>query len=230
MRFNAISLSILLAASLLLGAQGTVPLKKATDYPNHVEVDGIGVGAIILNDAQMKQRFVADLNREYLVVEVALYPKDGTDLKVLPEQFVLHVDGEDRAIRTENPKVIANSLQKSEESKRDIAVVPHVSVGYESGRRAYDPATGIYGRSGGIYTSTGVAVIVGGPSLTANPKNEEVMAIELSEKGLPEGTYAKPVAGHLYFRVGKDTCKNTKANFELAFELDGKETTLALKR
>jgi len=229
MRFTAISLAILLAAALLLGAQGTVPLKKAADYRNHIEADGIGVGALILNDSQMKQRFVADLNREYLVVEVALYPKDGKEMKVQPEKFVLHVAGEDRAIRGENPKVIAASIQKSEDSKRDIAIVPHVGVGYESGRRGYDPATGTYGRSGGVYTSTGVAVVMGESSLS-NPKNEEVMAIELSEKGLPEGTCAKPVAGHLYFRVGKDTFKDNKVKFELTFELEGKETTLALKR
>ncbi len=56
------------------------------------------------------------------------------------------------------------------------------------------------------------------------------MALELSEKGLPEGTFAKPVAGHLYFRVGKAILKDKKARFDLGYELNDKEGTLALKR
>jgi hypothetical protein len=229
MKLTTICLAILLAATLLPGAQGTVPLKKGADYRNHIEINGTGVGALILNDSQMKQRFVADLKREYLVVEVAVYPKAGADLKLQPEKFVLRIAGDDRAIQSENPQVIAASLQKSEESKRDISIVPMVGVGYETGRRGYDPTTGTPRRTGGVYTSTGVAVVVGN-SPPSSPKNEDVIIIELSEKGLPEGTYGKPVAGHLYFRVGKSTFKDTRAKFELTFELDGTETTLALKR
>lgn len=152
---------LILTTALLIAAQGTVPLKKATEYRSHVEVDGAGLGAAVLNDAQTKQRFVSDLGRDYLVVEVGLYPKAGADLKVQPEQFVLHVSGQDRALRSENPKVVAASLQKTEGSKRDIAIIPHAEVGYESGRRGYDPTTGTYGRTtGGIYTSTGIGVVV----------------------------------------------------------------------
>ena len=97
-------------------------------------------------------------------------------------------------------------------------------IGYESGRRGYDPTTG------GIYTSTGAGVVVGETSPSSNPRNEEVMALELSEKGLPGGTFTKPVSDHLYFRVGKDTLKDTKAKLELTYEINGKEGTLALKR
>jgi hypothetical protein len=176
----------------------------------------------------MKQRFVTELGRDYLVVEVALYPKEGTDLQVQPDQFVLHIAGQDRALRSENPKVIAASTQKSEGSKRDISIVPHADIGYESGRR-YDPTTGT-NSSGGIVTSTGVAVLVGESSPGADPRNEDVVALELSEKALPEGTFNKPVAGHLYFRIGKEAAKDAKAKYELAYELNGKAGSLALKR
>lgn len=230
MKSISLSLVLVFAAALLIAAQGTVPLKKAAEYRNHVEADRIGLGALVLNDAQIKQRFVTEFDRDYLVVEVALYPKEGTDLKIQPDRFVLHIAGEDRALRSENPKVIAASLQKGEESKRDIAIIPHVDVGYESGRRGYDPTTGTTARTGGVYTSTGVAVIVGGSSPGSNPKNEEVMALELAEKGLPDGTFPKPVAGHLYFRIGKETAKNLNAKFELTGELEGKEFALPLKR
>ncbi|MBN1569208.1 MAG: hypothetical protein JXA73_15260 [Acidobacteria bacterium] len=229
MKSISIGFTLILTAALLIAAQGTVPLKQAAEYRNHVEANGIGLGALVLNNAQIKQRFVTEFDRDYLVVEVALYPKEGQDLNIQPSEFVLYIPGEDRALRSENPKVIAASLQNVEESTRDITIIPQVGVGYETGRRGYDPTTGTARRTGGVYTSTGVAVVMG-DSLPSNPKNEAVMALELSEKGLPEGTFAKPVSGHLYFRVSEDTIKDSKAKFELTFELDGKETTLALKR
>jgi hypothetical protein len=230
MKSIAIFLVLMFTAVLLLAAQGTVPPKKVTELRNHVEIDGIGLGATVLNEAQLKQRFVAELGRDYLVVEIALFPKDGEDLQVQPDQFVLHIAGQDRALRSENPKVIAASVQRGEESKRDISIVPHADVGYESGRRGYDPTTGTTRSTGGVYTSTGVAVILGTSSTAADPQNEGVMALELSEKALPQGAFAKPVSGHLYFRIGKGTYKDTKAKFELAYELNGKEGSLALKR
>lgn len=226
---NAV-LILLLATAAAAAPQGTVPLKAVSEYSNHVEADGVGLGALILNDAQMKQRFVTNFDQDYMVVEVALYPKAGSELTVQPEQFFLNIAGEKRTLRSENPKVIASTQQKGSESKRDITVVPHVGVGYESGTRTYDPTTGGTRRTSGVYTSTGVSVMVGGSTPNANPKNEEVMAIELSEKGLPGGAFTKPVAGHLYFRIGKETAKNLNAGFELACEIDGKEVVLPLKR
>jgi hypothetical protein len=222
--------AFLSAALLLSSPQGTVPLKDASEYRDHAEIGGVPLGALILNEAQLKQRFVTGITGEYLVVEVAVYPKEGTGLKIRPDQFVLYVAGDDRALKSENPKVIAASVQKSENSRRDIEIIPHVGVGYESGRRGYDPQTGTYGRSGGIYTSTGVAVVLGPSSPSADPKNQEVMALELSEKGLPEGTFEKPVAGHLYFRVGRETLKNDKARFKLSCDLNGAQSSLDLSR
>ena len=136
-----------------------------------------------------------------MVVEAALYPKSGAELQLQSDRFGLRISDE-RVSRPENPKVIAAYLQKAEAAKRDIVVVPVVGVGYETGRVGYDPATGTYRRQGGVYTSTGVMVSIE-PSSDANPRNEETMALELSEKGVPSGTFSKAVAGHLYFRVDK---------------------------
>jgi hypothetical protein len=103
-------------------------------------------------------------------------------------------------------------------------------VGYETGSSRIDPTTGTRTRTSGIYTSTGVDVVVGDPAGGANPKNEEVMALELSEKGLPKGTFKKPVAGHFYYRIGKEMATDSKAKFGLSYELSGKEGILELKR
>jgi hypothetical protein len=217
-----------LASSFLFASQGTVPPATPAAYPAHIVAEGGGLGAILLKEAQIKQRFVSDVGRDFLVVEVGVYPKEGSDLLVEPDHFILHA-GENLAVRPESPRVIAAVLQKSEESKHDIVVVPHVGVGYESGRGVYDPTTGTVRRGGGIYTSTGVIVMTE-PSPGVNPRNEETSALELTEKGLPGGTFTKPVAGHLYFRVDKKIRKDSKTKYSLTFDLAGKETTLELKR
>jgi len=217
-----------LASSFLIAAQGTVPPGTPAAYPAHTEVDGIGLGTVMLKDAQVKQRFVTEVGRDFLVVEVGLYPKSGSDLEVQPDHFVLHA-GESWAGRPENPRVTAAVIQRGEESKHDIVIVPQVGVGYETGRDVYDPTTGTVRRRGGIYTSTGV-VVVREPSPGVDPRNEETSALELTEKGLPEGTFTKPVAGHLYFRVDKKIRKDSRTKYSLTYELGGKETTLELKR
>ena len=219
---------LVLSATFLVAAQGTVPLRLATSYQAHLEVGGVGIGATLLKDLEVKQRFITDLGHDFLVVEVALYPKSGVDLQVQADRFGLQISDE-RVSRPENPKVIAAYLQKAEAAKRDIVVVPVVGVGYETGRGGYDPVTGTYRRQGGVYTSTGVMVAVE-PSADTNPRNEETMALELSEKGLPSGAFNKPVAGHLYFRIDKKILQNSKTKYELIYEIDGKEVALELKR
>jgi hypothetical protein len=217
-----------LSATLLIAGQGTVPLRVATAYQAHVEVGGIAIGASLLRDLEVKQRFITDLGRDFLVVEVAIYPKSGVEMQVQADQFGLRINDE-RVSRPENPKVIAAYLQKAESSKKDIVIVPMVGVGYETGRGTYDPATGTYRRQGGVYTSTGVMVGIE-PSADANPRNEDTMALELTEKGVPSGTISKAVGGHLYFRIDKKIQKESKTKYELIYEIDGKEVALELKK
>ncbi len=228
MRRLAFGVAGALFASILSAAQGTVPLPRAAAYRDSAEVAGIGVGATLLREGEVKQRFVTDLGQDFIVVEVALFPESGADLEVLPEKFGLRI-GDESTARPENPKVIAAYIQKNETSKRNIVIVPHVGVGYESRRVGYDPTTGTYRRQGGIYTSAGVLVGVE-PSSDTNPKNEETMALELTEKGLPGGSFGQPVAGHLYFRVDSKVAKDSKIRFALVGELKGEEVILELKR
>jgi hypothetical protein len=50
------------------------------------------------------------------------------------------------------------------------------------------------------------------------------METELSEKGLPEGTAAAPVAGYLYFDLPRDE----KAPYQLEYLLNGQKAVLDL--
>jgi hypothetical protein len=80
--------------------------------------------------------------------------------------------------------------------------------------------------SGGVYTSTGVSVGFGSPGTQpgSTEADRTAMEMELSEKGLPEGTASAPVAGHLYFPIAKK--KNVK--YQLEYTGDGKKVVLPL--
>ena len=108
----------------------------------------------------------------------------------------------------------------------DVGGYQQVGIGYERGR-VYDPATGQEQKVGGVYTSTGVGVGVGtrgGPARTE--RDREVMELELTEKGLPEGSTKKPVAGYLYFPLPE---KKKSDAYQLECTLGGVKSVLALK-
>jgi len=227
-------------------AEGTVPREKAASYPHSAVVEGIGIGSSLLKEAEIKQRLISKLGSDFVVIEVALYPQTDNPVEILPDQFVLRIPGKNLAFRPENPKVLAGMIQKDPKDGRDIRVVPHVGIGYESGGPVYDPNTRPYDRPGGyedgrpgydpnygrrrgIYTSTGVGVMVGAGSPTSPlPEDRDMAEIELSEKSLPGGTIIKPVAGFLYFFVGKKIQKDRKVGYQLEYELRGKKVVLPL--
>jgi hypothetical protein len=215
------------AAVALAAAPGTVPRPKAADYAIHGEIDGTQIGLAVISAAEAKKLIVSDPSAEFLVIEVALYPQPGHDLAVSRNNFRFYVRGRDRALYPENPKVVASLLQEKNSRAKDVVLVPQVGVGYESGGTGYDPTYGRYPRRGGWYTSTGVGVGVdnAGP---VSPKDRDTMELELTEKGLPDGTATRPIAGFLYFRLDNKTIKNANVHYRLEFDLAGKTATFAL--
>ncbi len=238
-----VCLVLLLSSSLLFSADGTVPRLQASSYPSHTEIGGVGIGAVLLKEPEVKRRFAAKLSDAFLVVEVALYPRQGERVEVLPENFVLRLSGTEVALRPENPRVVAAAVQGSGTQNRNVRVVPRAEVGIETGPRypdpRYDPNYPGYDprfdptydpryRRGGVYTSTGVGVILGDSGPGSSSRKEDVTATELSEKSLPGGPASKPVAGHLYFRVDKKTQQDRNVRFSLEVELQGNTARLPL--
>jgi len=185
---------------------GVKPKLAASDYPSHAAADSAGIGARLLTPAQVRASFSTDLNRAYLVVEIAVYPKDGTQLDLGPGDFMLRVAGTDISARPAAPRTVASVLQKSAARDRDIALYPTAGVGYESGG-GYDPVYG--GRRGGWSTSTGVGVGVGSPRPASTDADRKTMELELGDQQLPEKMIAAPVAGYLYFPL-EERKKGTK--------------------
>jgi hypothetical protein len=180
------------------GPPDVKPRFAAADYPSHATATSASLGAHLLTPEQVHSEFATDLNRGYVVVEVAVYPDDGTRLDLGPGDFVLRVAGTDTDARPAAPRTIAAVLQKTTARDRDVTVYPTVGVGYESGR-GYDPWYG--GRRGGWSTGAGVGVGVGGnrPRPASTEADRKTMELELGDRQLPEKVIAAPVAGYLYF-------------------------------
>jgi hypothetical protein len=230
---RCVALAVICVVSLAAEApKGTVPRATADRYPAHAQQSGVGIGVTLLTPDQVRKAFASDVTKCCVVVEVALYPPKDSTVGVSLKDFVLRTGDSDIASRPSDAKVLAAKLQKKAASPhdRDIDISPTAGVGYESG--GYDPITG-QRRPGGIYTSTGVGVGVGGsrPQPGSTDVDRNTMELELSEKGLPEGESAAPVAGYLYFALPqtKDKAKGKKTPMhQLEYNLYGNKVVLPL--
>jgi hypothetical protein len=212
----------LLVSHALAAPKGTVPRSSANRYPVHAQNDGTSVGARLLSAEEARKTFVSEINHCCVVVEFAIYPEKDKPIPVSLDSFTLRRVGNETATKPSSAKVVSATLQKSAREQRDISVSPTVGVSYESGN-VYDPVTGAQ-RRGGVYTSTGVGVGIGskGSDPGSSEKDRAVMETELSEKGLPEGATATPVAGYLYFPISRAK----KSTYQLEYMLNGKNVKL----
>ena len=220
-----LSIAILYSVSALANSEGTRPHSEASKYPISVEKDGFKLGARLLSKLEVTQAFVTDLNRGYVVVEVALYP-DKDEIDVAGTDFTLQISGIDADLSPQDPPLIASGLQQTAPAQRQVGIVPYGSIGYESGPRRYDRNDPYgNGRQGGLRTSVGVGVILDRNPTASTGQDRRVMQQELEDKGLPETVTDAPVAGYLYFAVEK-LPKN--AEHRLEYQTWNGETTLLL--
>jgi hypothetical protein len=215
-------LSLIAAASLCSASpRGTAPRASADRYPGNAQHDGVSVGTKFVTAEEVRKNFVTDVNACCLVVEVAIYPQKDTPLNIDASDFTLSIVNTDIAAKPESAKVVAASLQKKNDSPRNVNVASSVGVGYESG--TYVDANGQTQHVHGVTTSAGTAVAVG-PNATGRT-DRDTMETELTEKGLPEGTFSIPASGYLYFAITK---KKKGAKLLLEYSLNGSKIALPL--
>ncbi len=190
-----------LTFNLIAGTSGGIqPRRSGADYPQYEAKNGITLGVALLTPEQVRGNFVSDLNRGFLVVEVAVFPDKGKSIDLSHSDFLLRSRTKELVGRPADPKAIAASLQRAASSDRDVMLYPSATIGYESGPPYYDPVTGTR-RGGGVYTGVGVGVGMGRSGAGATDQDRRTMELELTEKGLPEGIASKAVSGYLYFSL-----------------------------
>ncbi len=220
--FRTVLVSLVISLTLASAAQQTAgikPRKKPENYRAVSVQPTVTFGAEQLSAKQVRRQFVSSLAKDYIVVEVAAFPKSGVSLA--PQNFSLLVS-EQNVVSPADPNEIADKLAQKEAVNHDITVHPAAGVTYSTGDDPYDP----YGR--GWTTSTGVMVDTGGQR--RNPKtvaaDRNTMVAELTEKQFPSGTTDKSIAGYLYFPVPRKT--GSDAKFQLQFETNGGKVLIPL--
>ena len=188
---------------------GTRPRPNSTDYRAQETVGDVTIAAEILPPNQVRNVFSTDLSK-YIVVEVAIYPKDGATVDVSRMDFSLKL-GSGQTVRAASPAAIGRGRQQTSTSPpgkaSPVDVYTTVGIGYESG-------TDRNGQNRkGVYTETGVAVGVGQPRYPSPPSYPpSTVQMELEDFALPEGPTSKVVAGFLYFP--SSTKKNVTYDLE----------------
>ncbi len=219
----AIILTLLTTVASAADQKGIAARPKPTDHQSRARMTDLQIGASCLTRVEVQREFSSDLNRGYLVVEVAVYPENGKSVELDPGQIFLRLTQDGKPIRAAEARTIARSLQKANAGDRDVAVYPSVGIGYETG--GYDPTTGRT-RRGGWTTDVGVGVGVGKGGSGDTDEDRKVMELELTEKGLPKGKFPTPVSGYLYFPLPETLATSVVLDLNVA----GQETRLTLPR
>jgi hypothetical protein len=207
------------------GDSGTRPRPTSADYPVNRPAKSATIGAVLVSPDQVKRIFPADVNKKYVVVEVAVYPQAGEVVDIKSLDFGLKF-GADVIRYPAAPQDIAAAWR---ERNDPLALGHGVDVTAESGV-AYgtgtDPNTGQ--RTRGVSTYEGVSV--GRPPDAPPPPppayNPNVIEAVAREKALPEGKTGDAVAGYLYFPLPSKKHKGDA--LELRYSKDGSSVTLPL--
>ena len=133
MRFK-FPLFLLLAGTL---AAGIPPRNDVRLYRSTASTDNFDLGVTLLPEIVVKQRLSPEIARRYVVLEVALYPRNHSSIEVNHADFSLRNKGTGQVAYSER---LPDSRQRAG-AGRNVGIYPEASIGYETGG-GYDPATG----------------------------------------------------------------------------------------
>jgi hypothetical protein len=204
---------LICCAGVMLG-QGTDPKPKPEDYEVHAQARDAAVGAeyMVHSYSLGEQTFIA---KDYLVVEVALYPPKGATITVNDADFSLRINGGKQVLQPEQPAMVV-AREHHPEWQQPTGLQHQVGVG-----------------------AGNVEVIEGGPAQNPNPfPNSRPPAIPppvmkpsddtglhkppvnpdvvLQQTALLEGPRHTPVSGFLYFPYRGKT--SSIKSLELVYE------------
>lgn len=179
-----------LAATSLLAADSGVPLRPSEkDYAVQGRAGSAGIAAAIVPPKQVRKMFSPEISKEYIVVEVAIYPQNGQAFNVNPSDFTLRVG---KSVgRADKPIDVAPWPEDYHTGPRlPVDVTTEVGIVHESGP---------YGQHGNTtYAGVGVSAPAQDPPPPV-PSYDPRLDRKVQRMALEEGGTSTPVAGYLYF-------------------------------
>ena len=189
---SAAAVFVMLAA---LSAQQPAPREKAADYPAHAQLPTMEIGAEYLVHSIPVENgsYVA---KEYLVVEVAVFPSTPDGVRISSEHFTLRINGK-TVLYAQTPGMVAASLKYPDwETRPNLTVqAGPVVIGAPPvvGRFPDDP------RPPQTRLPRAPRVPDQTDSSGMGPPPTRTVEEAVARAALPEGPSAKPVKGSLYF-------------------------------
>jgi len=176
-------------SGILAGQYGTTPKASCQDYPARTQLEKLAIGAEYLMHSFSNGRdlYVA---KDYLVVEVALFPAKGEKLLVDAGQFSLRVNHRKQTLSPQVPEIVANALKYPDENTTSglhpAAQLGPVILGQPR------PAE----RFPGDPTVHPVPPPPHGPADKEPPVTADELVVQVA---LPDGEHHGPTSGCLYF-------------------------------
>lgn len=135
---------------------GTPPRPSSADYPVSRPAKSATIAAVLVTPDQVKRIFPAEVNKKYVIVEVAIYPETGKAVDIKSLDFGLKF-GPDVVRYPATPQDIAAAWrQKSDPPSLSspVNVTAESGVAYGTGT---DPNTGQRTHGWSTYESVGVS-------------------------------------------------------------------------
>ena len=181
-----------------LADTGLPPRPSAADYAVHRSMPDGEIAAERLKPDRVAKTFSSEIDRDYMVIEVAVYPQNGAIIDVQWFDFVLRFAGQQET-RPDTPEEASVPLRERPGIKGPVEVTSETGVIVTTQK---DPVTGRRSTSAGTYEGIGVAV--GNPQPNPLPPasrgpDPRVLQDKLQAKALPQGKTGKAIAGYLYF-------------------------------
>ena len=216
------------AAVVVAAGQGLPPRSSATDYPAHQSIDNVTIAAAFVPPERVRKIFSFDVDKNYAVVEVAIYPQGGRSVDVDTNDFVLKV-GSDDTIYPAAPHQIGSVWKEKNPPPSGgvrVETASEIGVIVANGK---DPVTGRNETRSGVYTGESVGVTnrpAAPPPSPPSSASARDIESKMRDQALPEGLTSKAVAGYIFFPA---SAKRRKAGpLELKYSKDNQSVDLPL--
>jgi hypothetical protein len=220
-----------LLAIMAAADTGTPTRPNPADYQAHQSIRYATIAASRLPPAQTAKIFSPAVSRNFIVVEIAIYPESGRTFELLALDFALKNSSDDRIYAVAPEEAAWHGRKPPSQPgpsgipSSPVSVISDVEVGI--GTRT-NPATG---RSEhGVATYGGVEVTnrpPAGMSPGGSSSADSTWVLEGKLRGLElqEGQTTRPVSGYLYFPMPK---KQKNSPLVLEYSRSGERAFLTL--